>query len=79
MRLVKLWVEKHYRSRDIDYPEGKTIEVPEDEAEFLLRDAPGCFEIVTEKTAEKAVKAPEVNKMVEEPVEDKGSQGARGK
>jgi len=78
MRLMKLYVDKKYRNREVEYTAGKTIEVPEDEAEFLLKDAPGCFEVVEEK-AEKAVKAPEVNKMIDESIEDKGSQGARGK
>lgn len=87
MKLVKLLVKKHYRSREIDYPEDKTIEVPENEAEFLLRDAPGCFEVVIEKAVkapedkkepednkgdEKAVDDPPVNKMVDEPPADKG-------
>jgi hypothetical protein len=74
-RLMKLVVKGDYRNREVFYQKGQVIEVPEDAAEFLLRDAPGCFETATEK----AVKAPEVNKMVDEPIEDKGSQGARGK
>ena len=68
MNIVKLLVISEYISRGERYPEGKTLEVPEDRAAFLLRDAPGCFERVedapihTEQSA--AFDAPPADKMV---------------
>lgn len=45
MNIVRLQVLATYRSRQIAYQEGSIIEVTEAEADFLFRDAPGCFEI----------------------------------
>jgi hypothetical protein len=67
MKAVKLLVKAHYRSRDVILAAGSQIEVPQDEAEFLLRDAPGCFEVVGAAPPveeEKAPDEPPVDKMV---------------
>lgn len=86
-KLVKLAVKSDYRNRDVVYLEGRTIEVPEDEAAFLLRDAPDCFgkpKVARQQkpkakpdTDTKEVEEPEVNKMVDEPEESKGDKKSK--
>jgi len=52
------------------YPEGSTIEVDPLHAEFLKRDAPGCFEDWIEPKAKpkrKAPSKPRANKQVKRP------------
>jgi hypothetical protein len=45
MNIVRLQVLSKYQSRQVAYQAGTIIEVTEAEADFLFRDAPGCFEI----------------------------------
>jgi hypothetical protein len=45
MNVVRLNVVAPYQSRQVVYQKGSIIEVTEPEAEFLFRDAPGCFEV----------------------------------
>ncbi len=63
MNVVKLNVLADYRSREIFYQKGITIEVTEVEWDFLQRDAPGCFEVWSAPEP-KAPDAPPVDKMV---------------
>ena len=60
MDIVRLKVLSNYRRQQVAYVVGTIIEVREDEAEFLLRDAPGCFEVVPA--------GPRVDLPAEEPV-----------
>ena len=59
-----LKVIKTYRSKDREYEQGSKITVEDDEAAFLMRDAPGCFveyepkaKAADEPPKDKAVKA----------------------
>ncbi len=61
--MSKLKVLSEYRSREIHYLKGTVIEVDEVWAEFLMRDAPGCFE---EVGVGKAPRGPAVDKMIDE-------------
>ena len=60
---MKLLLKSFYINRNVHYLEGMIIEVSEEEGEFLMRDAPGCFEVVG---AEKALRGPLADKMVDE-------------
>lgn len=40
---MKLWVLSPYENRGICYAAGTLIDVTEDEARFLMADAPGVF------------------------------------
>ena len=42
--VVKLRVVQTYRNREVYYEAGRVIEVSEQEASWLMADAPGCFE-----------------------------------
>lgn len=64
---MKLKVVSEYRSARERYTEGQVIDVTEAQADWLKRDAPGCFEDYVEPEPEPAVKAPEApeqNKMI---------------
>lgn len=75
---MKLKVLATYRNRDTQYPAGRVIEVSQAEAEFLDRDAPGCFEPYEEPEPEPA--EPEiVDLALEAPPEDKMVHGKRTK
>jgi hypothetical protein len=67
---VKLRVLGNYTNdpRNIRLTKGEQIEVDEAQAAYLLADAPGCFEVVTEEVKQARVPA---NKMVESPKADK--------
>ena len=67
---MKLKVKALYQCRDTTYQPGSIIDVPEEEAIFLLSDAPGVFEKYHPRKA-KRVKRPPRHKMVEEPAESK--------
>jgi hypothetical protein len=82
MNVIRLQVVSTYRARQVAYQKGTIIEVTEDEAEFLLRDAPGCFEIAPdipradeppadEPPAGKAPKRPPLDKMISDEDTDK--------
>lgn len=58
--MVKLKVMADYQSSVGRYKKGATIEVGPAVADYLQRDAPGCFEVVRPKAA----KRPPVDKMV---------------
>ncbi len=65
MNIVKLRVLSEYICRGEHYFAGAVIDVPESHAEFLMRDAPGCFERVTDATPQHTeLEAPPVDKMV---------------
>ena len=59
----KLKVVSEYRAGDVSYPLGEVITVEDDRADFLMRDAPGCFEVYAEPVA-KEIKAAPADKMV---------------
>ena len=67
--MVKIKCKASYFSRFKDQPlafaEGFDGEVTEEIADFLSRDAPGCFDIA------KAPSAPPANKMISDPIEKK--------
>jgi hypothetical protein len=67
-RMVRLHVLADYRSREVAYVEGSTIEVLTTDADFLLRDAPGCFEIFKPEAPE----APQTPETPEEPEAPEG-------
>ena len=73
MDLVRLKALGRYRNRDVYYQPGTVIELPADQAAFVLRDAPGCFEVVQPPVVEndepdaKALDAPPQDKMVKRP------------
>ena len=69
MKTRRLKCLHEYRNgpRDLHYLPGTEFEAPEDLAEFLLQDAPVCFEEVTAK----AVKRPPRNKAMKAPPKDK--------
>lgn len=56
---MRLKVKALYRCRDVRYEPGE-IDVPDDAAAWLLRDAPGTFEVVQDKAMER----PPADKMV---------------
>ncbi len=60
--MKKLKVLSEYISRATHYPKGTVIEVDEVQAEFLMRDAPGCFEEV----GKKAPRGPGADKMLDD-------------
>lgn len=66
---TKLRVVSEYRSRDVVYGVGSVIEVSDEQARFLMVDAPGCFVVHVEK----AIEAPPVDKMVKRPGRKKTS------
>lgn len=68
--MIKLLVLLSYTNdpKNIRLNKGERIEVDEAQAAYLLADAPGCFEIVTEEVKQAKVPA---NKMVESPKADK--------
>ena len=43
---MKLKVVSTYIAGNVNYPAGVSIEVDAERGAFLLRDAPGCFEVV---------------------------------
>jgi hypothetical protein len=63
---MQLKVVSPYRAGQVFYPEGQIIHVTEAEAAFLMRDAPGCFEVyelpAPKKPRTTRAKAP--NKMI---------------
>ena len=69
MKILK--VVKDYRNKDREYEQGSKITVEDDEAAFLMRDAPGCFaeykpkaKAADEPPKDKAVKASPRKKAV---------------
>ena len=56
---MKLKVLNQYKSQKAQYRLGQVIEVDDPDGDFLMRDAPGCFE--------KHVEAPPMDKMVQGP------------
>ena len=67
--MTKLLVLFSYTNdpRNIRLNAGERIEVDDAQAAYLLADAPGCFEIVTETKQAKPV----ANKMIMSPTADK--------
>ena len=65
---MKLKCLKPYKNKELQYKPGDVIEVTPDEAAYLHKDAPGCFEDVVVK---KQVKAPVKNKAVKAPARAK--------
>jgi hypothetical protein len=66
---MKIRVKQAYACRDVSHPAGAVIEVTESEGAFLLRDAPGSFELF--KPEVKEVAAPPVDKAVKSPPKSK--------
>lgn len=63
---MKLHVLKPYQARGLAYSAGVVITVPEEEARFLLRDAPGCFAVEGEQPEVRAVETPPVDRMIKQ-------------
>lgn len=62
---VRLKARFEYVNRERHYTEGQIFETSEDDAAWLMRDAPGVFEtVVTSSVQAKAVAAAPANKMV---------------
>lgn len=62
---IRLKARFEYVNRERHYTEGQIFETSVDDAEWLMRDAPGVFEtVVTPSVQEKAVNAAPANKMV---------------
>jgi hypothetical protein len=75
MSTVRLRALKDYSTarEGVIYPSGRVVEVSQEQARWLMDDAPGCFEIVEAEAAPKTVAlsmAP-VDKMVKRPVRSK--------
>ena len=81
--VVKLRVVQPYRNREVYYEVGRVIEVSEQEASWLMADAPGCFETFVKESetvdAESAsLEVPPVDdelvddELVDEDAESKG-------
>ena len=73
--MMKIKCKSSYASRFKDKPlsfgAGFEGEVTEEIADFLSRDAPGCFEFPKGFGSGKAPSAPAVDKMVSDPLEKK--------
>lgn len=80
---VKLTCKYEYRNATVHYRAGADIEVSEQEAAWLNRDAPGVFEPYvkpvekpveepTEEALEKAIEEPPVDKMLKSAPMKKG-------
>lgn len=63
---MKIRVLKPYQSRGVFYPVDAVITVTEEEAAFLLRDAPGCFAVEGEQPEVRAVETPPVDRMIKQ-------------
>ena len=63
--MVRLLVVARYAHdpRNLRFAKGDKIEVDEATAQFLMADAPGCFEVAPVEVAKAAT--PKANKMVE--------------
>jgi hypothetical protein len=62
---MKIKVVSKYSNQKAQYGAGQVIDVPEEEAAFLMNDAPGCFDLVNDipaDTEQKEFTAP-VDKM----------------
>ena len=60
-------VVEEYRAGALYYAAGSIIDVPAESGEWLMRDAPGCFELHIEKgldraPADKMMRQPKVKK-----------------
>lgn len=68
--MIKLLVLLSYTNdpKNIRLNVGERIEVDDAQAKYLLADAPGCFEVVTEEVKQARVPA---NKMVQSAPTDK--------
>lgn len=65
---TKLKVLSEYIGRGMHFPVGTVLEADDALALFLLADAPGCFEEMTDETQEMAaIDAPPKDKMVRAP------------
>ena len=51
-----------YRNKDLVYHIGDEFEIPKEEYDFLMRDAPGCFKQVGRPRKDKMVRSPVVKK-----------------
>lgn len=69
--MIKLRVKGSYVNRGVAYSPGQVIDVSDEEARFLMADAPGCFEPVRNTRRRKRVRKPPQNKMVEAAPEEK--------
>jgi hypothetical protein len=79
MNVVRLKVLAPYQSRQTMYVKDSIIEVTEPEAEFLFRDAPGCFEVaVTPRVDEPPADEPPVDEP-KFPDEGEGDKPPTGK
>ena len=64
---MKLTVISNYRNQHTEYLIGSVIDIDDTAGEFLMRDAPGCFEVVkpeVEEPVEKEIGSPPVDKMI---------------
>ena len=76
---IRLTVVAIYQSATENYKVGSVIEVPKAKAEWLMRDAPGCFvlyvapkvEVEADVKVGKSIDAPPVDKMIRAPRKDK--------
>jgi hypothetical protein len=53
---------------DLAYEEGRIYELSSSLVDWLMRDAPGCFELIPER---KSMRRPPRNKAVQEPPQEK--------
>ena len=60
---MKLSVKQFYRSGNVAYVPGETLEVDAEHGAFLMRDAPGCFEEVKPR---RSMRKPPKHKAIEE-------------
>jgi len=64
---IRLKVISEYRAGALYYAAGSTIDAPVETALWLMRDAPGCFELIVEAQPAKAFDGPPADKMVKAP------------
>lgn len=62
--MIQLLVKHAYRNRNVSYQAGEVIEVSDEQARFLMADAPGVFAPVETGQQEKSVEAAPKDKMV---------------
>jgi len=65
--MVKLRCKNGYRNRSTIYTPGQVIEVAQSIADWLSRDAPGCFEEV--KPRKRRMRKPPADKAIHEATE----------
>jgi hypothetical protein len=65
-------VQAFYRRGTVVYTPGQRMEVSDDEAAYLLRDAPGCFAVDAPTVEASAIDAPPAAKVIRRAPRTKG-------